>query len=91
MLRKHEPVTEKEMEWISPNNSICQLLREIYHKTDDPDIRLNCRVATSMAKSMTRKLTEYKESWEEDFWDIHPENFKKILELQEKMEDGTRV
>jgi hypothetical protein len=72
-IRKHDPVSEKEMAWISPNYTICQVLREIYYATDDPGIRINCRVATSMAKSMTRKLSEYKKGWEADFWDPNPD------------------
>lgn len=91
MLRNHEPVSEESMEWMSPNNSICQVLREIYFSTEDAGVKLKCREATAMAKSMTKKLTEYKENWEEDFWDFHPENFKKILECQQEAESRTKV
>lgn len=78
MLHKHEPVTKKEMNWISPNNSICQVLREIYHNSTDETVKKNCRVAVSMAKSMTKKLKDYKEDWESDFWDENP-NFKPFI------------
>lgn len=77
-LRKHKPIDEEEMRWISPKNSICEVLRGIYWKTDDPEIKLQCRVATSMAKSITNKLSEYKDGWEADFWDEN-ESYKVAL------------
>ena len=58
MLHKHDPVSEAIMGHKSPNNSICQVLRDIYWKTDDPDIRLWCREATAMAKAMSRRIAE---------------------------------
>jgi ABC-type Zn uptake system ZnuABC Zn-binding protein ZnuA len=69
MLHKHEPIAEKVMGHVSPNNSVCQVLRDIYHRTDDPYIKLNCRVAVTMAKKMSDKLTEHKKEWQEGFWD----------------------
>lgn len=68
-LRKHDPVSDEQMQWVSPNHSICQVLREIYFTTEDPGIKMHCRVATAMAKAMTKKLKEYKDNWEEDFWE----------------------
>lgn len=68
-IRKHPPVDEKEMHRVGPRNTICQMLRQIYFKTDDPEIKTRCRVAVSMAKSMSRKLTEYKKDWDAEFWD----------------------
>ena len=70
-LRKHEPVPEEMMNAESPVNSICEELRCIYNKTSDPEIKLRCRVATSMAKSMSRyivKLTNNR-GWFKGFWD----------------------
>lgn len=77
-LRKHEPIDEEAMKWISPKNSICEVLREIYWGTKDPNIKLKCRVATSMAKAMTAKLSEYKEGWEEGYWDDNPKYLKTL-------------
>jgi hypothetical protein len=59
-LRKHDTVSEDEMNWLSPNHTICQLLREIYHKSTDAESRFKCRVAVSMAKAMSHKLEKYK-------------------------------
>lgn len=70
-LHKHEPVPEELMEAQSPVNSICETLRMIYHKTDDPEIKMQCRIATSMAKSMSKyicKLTG-NEAWFKGYWD----------------------
>lgn len=78
-LRKHEPVSDEAMRWTSPNNSICQVLREIYFTTDDPDTKLRCRLATAMAKAMTAKLKAYKQDWEREFWDSN-ENHQTQLE-----------
>ena len=63
MLHKHEPISESEMNAASPRNSICETLRGIYHSTEDPDIRLKCREAVSMAKAMSAKLEEKKPNW----------------------------
>ena len=70
-LRKHEPIDESRMNDCSPRYSICEMLRMIYHKTDDEEIKLNCRIATSMAKAMDKKIGELSEntSWFLDFWD----------------------
>ena len=71
-IRKHEPVPESVMEQKSEINTICNVLRQIYHKTDDKEIRLNCRIATSMAKSMSRRLRFYSDAAsysDERFWD----------------------
>lgn len=76
-LHKHEPIDEAQMLVDSPNHSICEVLRQIYHKSTDPDVRLNARVATTMAKAMTAKLSTYNKQWYSDFWDPNPNyNFK---------------
>jgi len=71
-LRKHEPVDESEMGHVSRNDTICQMLREIYWEADkikNEDIKLKARIATAMAKRMSNKLEEYKKHWDADFWD----------------------
>ena len=70
-LRKHEPVSEREMCRVSPFYSICEVLREIYHKSSDPEIKLKARIATAMAKSMSNKLTEYNGAWKKGFFDLN--------------------
>ena len=49
--------------------SLCQTLRETYRMTTDENIRLNLRIAMSMAKAMDRKLKEYNADWANDFWE----------------------
>ncbi len=43
------------------HNTICEKLREIYVKSGDQEIRLKCRIAMSMAKSMHEKLKKYRD------------------------------
>lgn len=61
-LRKHRAVSVAEMNWWSPKETLCQLFREIYHKSADADVKFKCRVGVSMAKSVTHKLEEYSEA-----------------------------
>ena len=68
-IRKHEPYPEEKMDEKNAMNTICQVLREIYLKTDDEEIKLKCRVAISMAKSMNKKLWEYGCKLKADFWE----------------------
>jgi len=42
-------------------NTICSIIRDIYLLTDDEEIKIRCRVAMRMSKSMHYKLVEYKE------------------------------
>ena len=60
--RTHHPVSEWEMDRSRYNghHTICQQLRDIYHLTDNLDIRMKCRVAMAMSKAMHEKLKEYK-------------------------------
>ena len=61
--KRHEPIDEREMDRTryDGHHSICQTLRDIYHLTEDEEIRLKARIAMSMAKSMQRKLKEYRD------------------------------
>lgn len=68
MIHEHEPVADSEMQASNRINTICQTLRDIYHKTDDKEIKLKCRIAVAMAKAMENKLTEYKDGWHIGFW-----------------------
>ena len=42
-------------------NTICQTIRDMYHMTDNADIRLKCRLAMSMAKSMCKRMMYYRD------------------------------
>lgn len=49
--------------------TICEVLREIYHKTNDPVIQEKLILATAMAKKMDAKLREYKADYDKGWWD----------------------
>ena len=60
--KRHSPVPESEMDrsrW-QGHHTICQTLRDMYHETDDKNIKLKIRLCVSMAKSMNKKLQYYK-------------------------------
>lgn len=64
---KYTPCPE---EWMSIRNNrftICEVLREIYHYTDNENIKMLSRVAMNMAKRMNNKLMEYNSTWQEVF------------------------
>jgi len=66
---KHEPISEEAMNWISPQDTICETIRQAYHRIDDQEARLKLREATAMAKAMTTKLQEYNRNWKAGFFD----------------------
>ena len=68
---KHNPVSPEAMEVHGTKNSICQVLRDIYHATNNPAIREKCRLGCAMGKAMTDKITELTGDpvWFKDFWD----------------------
>jgi len=58
-----EPVSEDQMWWrerYAGYPTICMTLRSIYNITEDPEIKLKCRLAMAMAKAMNDKLQWYK-------------------------------
>ena len=60
--KRHNPVPLEEMDrtrW-EGHHSICQFLRDIYHMTDNEDVKMKARIAMSMAKAMQNKLKWYK-------------------------------
>jgi hypothetical protein len=66
-----KPINERYMIYSSKRYTICQMLREIYQLTDNPEIRLKCRIASRMSKCMAKIITEYKgEGWEDNFWPL---------------------
>lgn len=61
-LPKREPAPLWEMDkarW-EGHHSICQTIRDIYHMTDNEELKLKCRVAMAMTKAMNERLKEYK-------------------------------
>ncbi len=77
--KQHTPVAESEMDmskW-QGHHSICQTIRDMYHETDDQNIRLKLRLCMAMAKSMNKKLQYYKHIQEGI-----PPSTKEIKEIQ---------
>jgi hypothetical protein len=63
--KRHQPVDLREMEktrW-QGHHTICQFIRDIYHMVDDDEVKMKCRIAMNMAKSMHNKLKDYKENY----------------------------
>lgn len=61
-FRKRDPIDVSEMDkkrW-EGHHSICQAIRDIYHLTDNEELRLKCRVAMAMTKAMHERLKAYK-------------------------------
>ena len=59
--KRHQPASEEDMnKRMKGDNTLCNILREMYHMTDNPEIRLKCRIAFSMGKAMCQKLSDYK-------------------------------
>ncbi len=59
----YEPEVEERMTHISKRYTPCEVLRQIYGMTDDPEIRLKLRVATTMCKSMAERIRKYEGRW----------------------------
>ena len=64
----HEPCAKRDMNRKVRVNTICATLRQIYRRTDDEEIKMLARVATTMAKKMSAKLEQYKRNWDQGFW-----------------------
>lgn len=92
-IHRHEPIDEKQMNTIGPDNTICETLRKAYRSIkaveddhnkngyaceDLKDAMFGLRIATSMAKAMTAKLEDYKRNWRRGFWDENPLYLTKV-------------
>ena len=62
------PVPGRKMQMDSRRWTVCQILREIYRETDDVLIRLKCRHAINMTKTMVDKICEYEPEWGKFRW-----------------------
>ena len=58
--KRKDRAFKRNMMHQSPFRSICEVLREIYWETEDPDVRIKAIEASMMAKKMARKLIKYK-------------------------------
>ena len=76
--KRHKPVSEEEMELIEPvplsemgvhrwdgHHTVCQTIREIYRMTEDPEIKMKCRLAMAMTKAMHEAIKRLKQEKEE--------------------------
>jgi len=57
--KNFEPVTCDDMKFKGYRYTVCEILREIYRATDDPEIQLKCRMAVSMSKKMAVRISHY--------------------------------
>lgn len=60
--KRHEPIDINEMDktrW-DGHHSVCQMLRDIYHLSNNEEVKLKSRIAMSMTKSMHERLKKYK-------------------------------
>lgn len=62
------PYPESRMGMAFPRYTVCEVIRQIYKKSDDPEIKLKCRIAISMTKAMDEKLREYSALYGNSFW-----------------------
>jgi len=62
MYKKVEPVSVATMvrTRYKGHHTICETLREIYVLSENEEIKIKCRIAVAMAKSMHNKLKWYK-------------------------------
>lgn len=65
--KRRKPVPEKEMDKsrYEGHHTVCQTLRDIYHLTDDEEIKYKCRLGMSMTKAMHKKLKKYKKMFDD--------------------------
>ena len=65
--KRREPVPESEMDRGRYNGhyTICQKLRDMYHRIDDPYIKTEIRICMAMSKAMNNRLQYYRHKYEE--------------------------
>lgn len=62
------PIARKKMHRDSRHYTVCQIIREIYHETDDPVIRMKCRIAHTMTKHMIDEICRHVPDWGKFRW-----------------------
>lgn len=62
-LEFDDPCPEDHMLGKNTGRFICHVLRQIYQVTNDPEVRLRARIATTMARKMIVKLEEHGVGW----------------------------
>ena len=56
---RYEPYAEALMDTENPKFTICEVIREIYKLSTDPEVKMRARIAMTMAKKMQMKLIKY--------------------------------
>lgn len=64
-LKFDDPCPEEHMVGRNDRRFICHVLRQIYQMTDDPEIKLKTRIASTMAKKMSFMLQDKGIGWKE--------------------------
>ena len=66
--KRHAPCAEADMDATAVEGEIAvfQILRDIYHLTDDEDIKMKCRIGISMARAMSRRIDKYEQSFKRE-------------------------
>jgi hypothetical protein len=62
------PVPRRMMHRDSRHYTVCQILREIYHEVDDPVLKMKCRIAHRMTKTMIDAITLHVPEWGKFRW-----------------------
>ncbi len=59
--KRFDPAPESDMDKrMKGGDTLCNTIREMYHLSNDPGVKLKCRLAFAMGKAMCLKLCEYK-------------------------------
>ena len=66
---------DQVMDWESRRWTVCQILREVYHCTEDPLLRKKLRIASTMTKAMAAKIVEYEPKWGSGRWPWREKKF----------------
>lgn len=68
-----EPEIEERMMHIAGRYTPCEVLRQIYKKVDDPEVKRLLRVATTMSKCMANRITHYDgRNWGQRVYPVNP-------------------
>ena len=63
-----EPATEREMmrDEHPGHHTVCQTLRDVYHKTEDEETRVQLRLIWAFAKKMHNRLKVYRKRYDDE-------------------------
>ena len=72
------PVPEIDMLKTDSRLTVCELLRRIYARTEDKEIKYLCRVATSLAKFTYNRVSKHEGTgWGKGVWAKNPD-FRRV-------------